>query len=310
MCTDQLSSFLAALSDRVTAFLALFSKAGCWQREQHPIRRGLAVDKMLDFFERRECKWAIVEPEIGRAAHCTRPAAHPPPERKFRMSLEPPTVRGAHIAAPGAAVVQVVAEEPVQHVHVAQVAQGLGGRSELDVVVRGGGCGAKQPIGKLAIELRDLRAARSVEVLQDARFVVRGSHEVIGAEQVQTLVVDDVDAAAHLPVARLVRLDAEFLSFPRELRANGEGGFQKDVAACPAHDVMRPHQLLQPFAEAAVLEQRRAALAQRPLHHEGLEREQKVRHPDGLESMVAVRLGFIAQELQVGIHQHRSHAGP
>ncbi|MDR0703198.1 MAG: hypothetical protein LBF61_12525 [Azoarcus sp.] len=199
---------------------------------------------MLDLDQRRQCEIAIVEAQVGRTAHGPRPRADPPPKRKLGVPLESPLVRRPHKTAPRGAVVEVVLEEPVQHIHVSEVAERLAGCAEFDVVVWRGGRRAEQPEGKPPVKLRDLLAAAAVEILKDGRFVVRRSREVGGVEQMQALVVGDGDAAMHAPVAAHAGVDAELLGLALKLCADGQRSLEQHVPVRPTHDVFRPHQLL------------------------------------------------------------------
>jgi hypothetical protein len=65
------------------------------------------------------------------------------------MALEPP-LRGDTVGTPADGVVALVDEEAAEHVAVAEVAEGLAGRAELDVVVRRRGGRAQEPVAELA----------------------------------------------------------------------------------------------------------------------------------------------------------------
>ena len=71
-----------------------------------------------------EDELAIAEPKVGRLAHRAGPGAHPSPEWQLGVSLESP-LGGLSIHPPSGAVVLVVTEKPIEHVHVPEVPKRL-----------------------------------------------------------------------------------------------------------------------------------------------------------------------------------------
>ena len=95
--------------------------------------------------------------------------------------------------ATGRAIVQIVLEETIKHVHVAEIAKRFAGRAEFDKVVRRSGRRCQQPILHLAHELRDFDLARAIERFEDGRLVPDEADKIIRVKQVQPLVIGDVN---------------------------------------------------------------------------------------------------------------------
>ena len=118
---NQCRDALAALLQRAAALLALLFQVSGRQREQHAFAQRARLNQVLALAQLRQHEAAVIEAKVGRPAHGASPAADPAPERHFGVALETPAVSAAHEAAARAAVVQVVLEEPVQHVHVTEL---------------------------------------------------------------------------------------------------------------------------------------------------------------------------------------------
>src|SRR6266404_5220382 len=94
---------------------------------------------MFALAKRRQNKVRIIEAEVGRPTHRARPGAHPAPERQLGMALEAP-LHDLTSNAPGRTVVLIVLEEAIEHIHVAEIAEGLGRGTKFYVIVRRSGC--------------------------------------------------------------------------------------------------------------------------------------------------------------------------
>ena len=120
--------------------------------------------------ERGKREFPVVKAQVGRLPHGPCPRAHPAPKWLFRMSLEPP-LRGFPVHAPSRAVVLVVLEKPVEHVHVPHIAKGFGAGAEFGVVVGRGGRGSQKAVGHFEHERRDVPTDRPVEAFEDRAVV-------------------------------------------------------------------------------------------------------------------------------------------
>ncbi len=259
-----------------------------------------------DSFARRAAQRerTVEVPEVRGPPHRPRPRREPPPECPLRVRLEEPL--GAE--AGGMEGVLVALEERAEHVHAAQIAQGLRRRAELDVIVGRRGGRAEQPVPHAPQEVRDRFLTLASELLDGARLVAHDAREVRRVEVVEPLVVGHGHAGPCLAVEGARAAHAELLPLPHGLRPHRERREDQDAPVGAPHDVLRPHELHRRLAEAAVGEERRAPLLDRPLHEALLEVEQEVGQVGRAEPVARSALRLALQEAVVGSGRDRAHA--
>ena len=148
---DQLGNLGAALLNRCALLLSLFRQRYGRRLEQHSARTKRRLNQVFALNQRRQDVFRIIKAKIRRLAHRPRPRTNPSPERYLRMPLEAP-LRSLAVHATSRAVVLVVLEEAIEHVHVAHKANSLGRSAELNEIVWRCRCRAKQSIRNLAHE--------------------------------------------------------------------------------------------------------------------------------------------------------------
>src|SRR5882762_3322541 len=116
------------------------------------------------------------------------------------MSFEAP-FDDLSISAPVRAVVLIVLEEAIEHVHVPEVAERFGRCAELDVIVRRRRRGCQQTILNLAHESGNFGAARAVKGFENRGFIAGNAAEIRWTELVQQFIISDNDTKSNAAVA-------------------------------------------------------------------------------------------------------------
>ena len=147
--------------------------------------------------------------------------------------------------------------------------------AKLHIIIGSGGGSTGQLIRGTDEALNNLIANLAGERLEDGGFIQHHTNKLVSGEMIQLFIVGDADTVLHISLRSAdFAGNTKLITFALCLFHHGEGSHNQHFSAREGRHLMRPFQLNDGLAGAAIGEHRRTSLGKRPAANIALEAEQ------------------------------------